>query len=78
MALAPFAMGRFWFGFRLTLTMGTKFRGPLAMGFRFYANSGKYKYTTQRFEFPATAATRIRYPSCQSQLYPFFPGSGTP
>ena len=79
----PLCQGGFWFGFRLTLTMGTMFRGPLAMGFRFNGNKilnskYKYNYTIQRFEFPATAATRIRYPSCQSQLYPFFPGSGTP
>ena len=75
--------GGFWFGFRLTLTMGTMFRGPLAMGFRFNGNKilnskYKYNYTIQRFEFPATAATRIRYPSCQFRLYPFFPGSGLP
>ena len=36
LALAPFAMGRF--GFRLTLAMGTTFRVPLAMGFRFNGN----------------------------------------
>ena len=46
--------------------------------FRFNANSGKYKYATQRFEFAYTVATRIRYPNCQSRLHPLFSGSGTP
>ena len=53
--LATSNMGRF--GFRLTLAMGTTFRVPLAMGFRFKGNKIAIPLLapSSEFEFPALA-----------------------